>query len=314
MTERPTIDQTSTVSPRQAAQIQELVRKAAATDGYAALNEAATLALRYDEPATIHLLACCGSELVGYAQVSNTAGNSTGVLVVSPSARRRGVGSALLTQLLENARTPLWIWAMHDTVAAAKLAEKFGLVRARELLIMTRTLAGSPVPAPDIPAQVRIRPFRVGSDESAWLQVNARAFASHPEQGAITRIDLEERMAEPWFDPAGFFLAEADGRVGGFHWTKQHADHRGEVYVLGVDPDAAGGGLGTALLRTGLRHLADMGNTEVQLYVEGDQKRVIGLYADHGFTVTSRDVMYAQPVRDTPEPRLRFKPMDVQEN
>ena len=121
-------------------------------------------------------------------------------------------------------------------------------------------------------------------------------------------------MAEPWFDPAGFFLAEADARVVGFHWNKQHADHRGEVYVLGVDPDAAGGGLGTALLRTGLRYLAHVGNIEVQLYVEGDQKPVIRLYADHGFRVISRDVMYAQPVRDTPEPRLRFKPMDVQEN
>ena len=69
-------------------------------------------------------------------------------------------------------------------------------------------------------------------------------------------------MAEDWFDPAGFFVAvDATTAVVGFHWTKQHADRLGEVYVLGVAPDAAGRGLGKALLLTGLRHLRDVGNT-----------------------------------------------------
>ena len=41
----------------------------------------------------------------------------------------------------------------------------------------------------------------------------------------------------------------------GFHWTKQHQDQLGEVYVLGIAPSAAGRGLGKALLLTGLRSL-----------------------------------------------------------
>jgi mycothiol synthase len=102
-------------------------------------------------------------------------------------------------------------------------------------------------------------------------------------------------MAEPWFDPAGFFLAERAGTLVGFHWTKQHAGTLGEVYVLGVDPGAGGRGLGGALLDVGLQHLRAVGDTEVELYVEGDHAHAVGLYTGRGFSTASRDVMYAQP-------------------
>ena len=132
-----------------------------------------------------------------------------------------------------------------------------------------------------------------GQDENAWLAVNAAAFADHPEQGSITRDDLDDRMAEPWFDPDGFFVATVGEEMLGFHWTKQHQDHLGEVYVLGIAPAAAGRGLGKALLLTGLRHLRDRGNTTVELYVEADNPTAVGLYRAYGFAPASRDVMYA---------------------
>ena len=99
-------------------------------------------------------------------------------------------------------------------------------------------------------------------------------------------------MSESWFDPAGFFVAISAGRRVVFHWTKQHEDQLGEVYVLGVDPVAVGQGLGKAFLTTGLRHLKRRGNTRVQLYVEADHGVAIALYSAYGFRVASRDVMY----------------------
>jgi mycothiol synthase len=100
-------------------------------------------------------------------------------------------------------------------------------------------------------------------------------------------------MTEPWFDPNGFFVATVDDKMLGFHWTKQHHDHHGEVYVLGIAPEAAGRGLGKALLLTGLRHLRDRGSTAVELYVESDNPTAVGLYRAYGFAPSSRDVMYA---------------------
>ena len=126
------------------------------------------------------------------------------------------------------------------------------------------------------------------------MRVNAAAFAHHPEQALIDSDDLADRMAEPWFDPRGFFVATINDTMVGFHWTKQHQDQLGEVYVLGVTPSAAGRGLGKALLVTGLRSLQQRGSTRVELYVEADHRAAIELYLTYGFTTVNRDVMYAQ--------------------
>jgi mycothiol synthase len=150
-------------------------------------------------------------------------------------------------------------------------------------------------------ASGRIRAFQPGQDEAAWLALNAAAFAHHPEQGRWTERDLAERMAEPWFDPAGFLLFERDGRLVGFHWTKVHPAGEygpgpvGEIYVLGVHPDAAGAGLGRLLADAGLNHLAQLGLRSVVLYVDGDNDPALRLYASLGFRTRSVDGLYERP-------------------
>jgi mycothiol synthase len=319
MTDPLTTASTTTLRADEVAAVVELVEAAAVADGFSALNEAALLHLRHDRPGVVHVLARRGPRLVGYAQLdggSTGAFTSTGQLVVSPADRRSGVGSALLSELLSITVTPLQLWAMGNTPAARALAVRHALRPARTLLIMTRPL-DDPIPDAPVTGGVLIRTFVVGQDEEDWLQVNARAFWSHPEQGQLTRADLDDRMAEDWFDPEGFFVAVpdpaapyADGSRStgdrptgllGFHWTKQHPDHLGEVYVLGVDPAAGSRGLGRALLVRGLQHLRERGNTLVQLYVEADHDRAVGLYSAYGFSESSRDVMYAQDDHAAPE-------------
>ena len=146
-----------------------------------------------------------------------------------------------------------------------------------------------------------IRTFRPGADEEAWLAVNRRAFARHPEQGSWGMQDLLLREAEPWFDPDGFFLAERDGRLAGFHWTKVHPDGGaggaplGEVYVVGVDPGRQGGGLGRALTLAGLGYLRERSLAEVMLYVDEDNTAAIAMYTALGFSRRSTDAMYRHP-------------------
>jgi mycothiol synthase len=169
---------------------------------------------------------------------------------------------------------------------------------------MRMPLAGvDPAPRPTLPDGVRVLPFRPGRDEDAWLRVNARAFAWHPEQGRMTRADLDLREAEPWFDPEGFLLAwrgdpDDDGVLLGSHWTKVHpagdvADVPvGEVYVLGIDPDAQGLRLGAALTDLGLAHLRGRGLDEVLLYVEESNAAAVRLYEGRGFRRFSVDVAW----------------------
>jgi mycothiol synthase len=289
MSDRLKITSATRLPPEELAAVLAVVEEATRADGVPPLNEAALLHLRRGHEGIEHLIAEAHGKLVGYAQRQDGT-IPTGELVVSPVHRGQGIGTALLEALI--ARGPVQLLAVGNRLAAQALARSHNMVPRRTLLIMERSLEDA---LPDRPAPdgVIIRTFRLGADEDDWIAVNARAFAGHPEQGLITRRDLDDRLAESWFDPAGFFVAIAAGRMVGFHWTKQHQDQLGEVYVLGVDPAAGGQGLGKALLATGLRHLKRRGNTRVQLYVEADHGAAIALYSAYGFGVASRDVMYA---------------------
>ncbi|MCA1222353.1 mycothiol synthase [Streptomyces sp. 8L] len=187
----------------------------------------------------------------------------------------------------------LRVWAHGGKSGARHLAQVLGLTLFRELRQMRRPLAPLDIPDPQIPAGVAIRTFVPGEDDAAWLALNAAAFAHHPEQGGMTQRDLDDRIAEPWFDPKGFFLAERAGELIGFHWTKVHAEERlGEVYVVGVSPDAQGGGLGKTLTAIGLRHLAAEGLPTAMLYVDGDNTAAVRVYEGLGFTTHETDLMY----------------------
>jgi mycothiol synthase len=292
-----------------------LAEAAAEADGVAPLSEHALLRLRDGGHG---MVIPDRDELVAYAHLDPATEDesASAELVVHPSHRRRGHGRALLRTLRDKAAGPLRIWAHGDLEAAAGLARSEGLHRVRALFQMRRP-AEPPLPELRVPKNVRLRTFVPGQDEGAWLEVNRRAFADHPEQGAWTLEDLRRREAEPWFDPSGFFLADSvqggadnvlsaaddlpgapvDIRRGllGFHWTKIHPDGVGEVYVVGVDPDAQGLGLGRTLTLAGLHHLRQRGVPEIMLYVDESNTSAVRLYASLAFTLHAVDVMYATP-------------------
>jgi mycothiol synthase len=182
--------------------------------------------------------------------------------------------------------------AHHDRRAADA-----GLVLVREVLQLR-----CPLPAAD-PEPIALRAFRPGIDDDAFLGVNNRAFSWHPDQGGWTRRQLRERESEPWFDPEGFLLHERDGRLAGFCWTKVHAASAvepalGEIYVIAVDPDFHGLGLGRALTLAGLRHLSDRGLHHGMLHVESTNTAARALYADLGFTLHSSHRWWGRPSSD----------------
>jgi len=241
-----------------------------------------------------HLFAHDQGALAGYAHV-DTAGDAFGnqivELIVHPEHRNKGIGTAMVDEVL-TIDSPLRLWSHRDHPAAARIAEHRNLARVRELLLM-RLDNSVELPRPSWRDGIRVRTFVPGQDEDAMVAVNKRAFDWHPEQGLLTVDDVKATEKEAWFDPDGFFLAvDEDDTVVGFHWTKVHGDNTGEVYVVGVDPGAQGGGLGTALTLAGLHYLRARGVRETILYVESDNRPAVTVYARLGFTLAYTNVAY----------------------
>jgi mycothiol synthase len=301
------VEDAARLAPDDVEAVVGLLQAAAAADGVRPLSEEGELRLRHGGPPGGRDLVVRGASgrPVGYARPEIADVDAEAELVVHPEHRRAGAATALLARLGELAGPrPLSGWAHGDLPAATALARRYGFERARVLLQLRRAL-GDDALAGDavLPEGVHVAAFRPGVDERSWLRVNARAFATHPEQGRWTEQDLLLREAEPWFDPAGFLLAwrgdpDAGGTLLGFHWTKVHPpgdagpEAVGEVYVLGVDPQAQGLRLGRALTDRGLAHLRSRGLRQVLLYVEEDNERAVRLYEGSGFTRWSADVVW----------------------
>ncbi|GHH46220.1 mycothiol synthase [Streptomyces candidus] len=292
------------LTEEQAARVLALLADAARSDGVQAVSEQGRLQLRGGRREGVRhfLLTAPDSDpgsgaLLGYAQLEDTdpVEAPAAELVVHPEQRSKGHGRALGEALLAASGRRLRVWAHGGKPAARHLAQVLALKMFRELRQLRRPLSPLDIPEPTYPAGVTVRTFVPGQDDAAWLAVNAAAFAHHPEQGSLTQRDLDDRMGEEWFDPKGFFLAESekDGRIVGFHWTKVHREEQlGEVYVVGIAPDAQGGGLGKALTATGLRHLAAEGLPTASLYVDADNVAAVTVYERLGFTTYETDLMY----------------------
>ena len=306
----PRIRRTDTLTPEQRDAVRSLAARATRADGVGALSEQTLFDLAAGPGRVHHVLAYAGEQVAGYAQLAGGDDEGpSGELVVDPDHRRTGVGRALLEAVLAEAGD-VRLWAHGNLPAARALAAAAGLEPVRELHKMSRPLTPDDATssATALPPGYTARAFEPGRDEEAWLATNAAAFAHHPEQGRMTLADLQDRMAQDWFDPAGFIVvgtAQAPDAVAAFHWTKVDPEQRstlvegataGEVYVVGVHPDHQGRGLGKPVTALGLAHLARLGLPEVVLYVDGDNAAAIRTYTGLGFRSIMVDVMYSRPV------------------
>ena len=277
--------------------IHSLIAEAKSNDGISPVGDQVLRELSHER--TRHLVALDGDVIVGYLDLAPAAHGDPAMaeLVVHPGWRRRGIGSAMARAALAEGGSGTRIWAHGDLEPARATAKALGLEAARALLQMRRPLTN--LPQPTTPDGVRIDTYHGPDDDAELLRVNNAAFAWHPEQGGWTDSDIVERRAEPWFDPEGLFMAfdEKTGELLGFHWTKVHDEHLGEVYVVGVDPAAQGRGIGAALTLVGLHHLAERlsesSRPTVMLYVEADNSAAVSTYQRLDFAVFNVDVAYA---------------------
>jgi len=155
----------------------------------------------------------------------------------------------------------------------------------RHILKIHRSLQD---PIPDTAHEFTIETFNPNLHKQVWLDLNNKIFDGHPDQGNWAIEDLENRIAEPWFDAQGFFIAVEGGHIVGFCWSKIHHDlvHQeptGELYVVGVDPEFIGQGIGKAVSIAAMNYLLNKGIKDAMLYVDADNQKGSALYTSLGF-------------------------------
>jgi len=182
--------------------------------------------------------------------------------------------------------------------------KKNGLKHSITVIQMHRSLTD---PIPEIDSKIPIRGFLPDIDNESWLKLNNEAFQGHPEQSNWSDSDLAIRTKEVWFNPKGFLIAEIEDELARFCWTKVHGGHThkhsdgesehnhdpiGEIYIMGVNPNFQGRGIGKAVTIAGLKHLRYEGIFNAMLYVDADNAGAINLYTSLGFKEWDRDVLY----------------------
>ena len=312
------VDAVRSLDPSGRAEVHALLDEAQQADGFLELSDDARFVVGEDPPpGALVLLARAGTsgDLAGVSTLRKLAGAWVIESAVRPDRRddQGGVRATLLDATLAEVAArgggTVDAWVRTDAGRLAALFVSRGLRPSRELLQLRAALLPEAVYDATSPP-LQVRPFRPGRDDDAWLAVNARAFAGHPEQGSWTLADLRRREQEPWFDPTGFLLHDEGDRLAGFCWTKVHRSPvLGEIYVIGVDPDFQGRGLGRGLARAGLGHLATRAVPTAMLYVEATNTPALVLYRSLGFTEDHREVEFegtvpagAQPDAPTARP------------
>ena len=280
----------SRLHPDMRDRLKTFLRLVTSADGEPVLSESKQMRLDGRLDCREQVVVDTDSRLIGYGQAAwhrgsdGAEGHWALEIVVEPRHRDGSTAEVLIQALRREAEgSDVILWARNNYVADAACV--LGWHRQRELLEMRRSL---PIDCGSVSLRgFNVSTFRMGVDEAAWLRANNAAFTGHPENGSLTRRDLEQRIAQSWFDPAGFLLAWDGEELAGSCWTKIHDDGVGEIYIVGVVPGWEGRGLGKALVCLGLDYLGNVRHlTKAKLFVEGDNERAVGLYGTLGFEKT----------------------------
>jgi mycothiol synthase len=264
---------TTTLSGEQRLEILHLLNRTEAELGREALDEGRRRIVVHGWPGE-HWLLYERDVLLQYAVVN-------GIKHVTIEMCGGGFDADLLKAVLE--RHPAIDW----WTRGLNRADQGDPVRTLQLLALRL-----PVAIVAVPEGATLRNFEPGRDEDAWIAQNNAAFADHPEQGAWSRVDLDERTNEPWFDPSGFLLLEIEGTLAASCWTKVHElhpDRFGEIYVISVDPAFQGRGLGKVMVTQGLAALRKKGVGEAVLFVDQSNLGARALYESLGFRLRRED-------------------------
>lgn len=242
-----------------------------------------------------------GREIIGRLEVRPELASQRVILSgwIHPEHRRKGLATRLFDQAQQRASElkarAIRASIRQDNTTAKKTLLKLGFRRAREYFHLELETAGSQLPETEGLA-VSLRPLQ--SHEAALLtELQNRCFTGAWEFNPNTVEEIARTINSPFCSPEDILLACDGDRAIGYCWTMvlpaiSGQPARGQILMLGIDPDYRGRGLGRAVLLAGLAHLANKGVQIIELTVDSENKAAFSMYKSLGFKVSSVSLWY----------------------
>jgi mycothiol synthase len=244
-----------------------------------------------------------GEEIAGYAEVKPELNIGRAVLrwLVHPRHRRGELTLKLVDRAVDRTRTlgiaTLHANIFHNSLAAKRFLTRMGFTFVRRFLELRLDLAKMVLPEINKIAP-RCRSLQPG-EEGRLTQLQNRCFAGTWGFNPNTIEEITYRISLPNSSPDDIFLIFDSDKPVGYCWTrievwKKQApgEGTGRIYMLGVDPDYRGRGLGRQLLFVGLSYLKSKTLRAAVLTVDNENKAARVLYRSVGFKLWKSSFWY----------------------
>lgn len=274
-----------TLSPRELRAIAELEAHTVEVDGGRLKLEWGVLNARTDSDVG-DILWWEGERLLGFLGLYAFAPPTVELAgMVLPTARRRGIATALLDAALPLCRDRGYRQALLVTPRTSTPGRSFALGRGAVLEHSEHALVllEPPTDGPTDPSITVRAATHADSPEISELLMTAFGM---PPSGVIERAATEV---------ASTLLIERSGSTVGTLRVTREADHAAGIYGFAIDPLWQGRGIGRDVLRRVCRQLRVEGIRRIGLEVAIDNDHAMGLYTSLGFAPVTTEDYYALP-------------------
>jgi mycothiol synthase len=221
--------------------------------------------------------------------------------LVHPRHRRKGIATALFGHAVRRAQAAgserVQICIAENNPGAGQLCARLGLKFIRHFFGYRLDLTAVQLPQIETDNYI-FRSLRPG-EEDKLTSIQNRAFAGTWGFNPNTRDEIFYRIHSSSCTPEDVVMVYREDKPIAYCWTRIFHEGRevgavskGEIHMLGVDPDFRKQSIGKNVLLAGLSHLEHKGVELVELMADSEMPAALALYESAGFEKYMRTEWY----------------------
>ena len=243
------------------------------------------------------------AHVIGYIRVFLEPGIGRALVngLVHPSHRRKGIATALFGRAARHAQAAgvgrIQVSIAEKNSGARQLCTRLGLQFTRYFYGYRLNLRVARLPEIRT-GEYMYRSLRPG-EEDRLTAIQNRAFAGTWGFNPNTREEISYRVHSSTCSPQDVIMVYRQDCPIAYCWTRilretggAEGMSRGEIHMLGVDPDFRNQSIGKNVLLAGLFHLEEKGVDLVELTADSEMPAALALYESVGFEKFMRTEWY----------------------